>query len=47
MKKSDIRDEFTNGGTKVWNARLFDFFYFLIRYVAPVGVVILFISNLF
>ena len=47
MKKSDIRDEFTNGGTKVWNARLFDFFYFLIRYVAPVGVAILFVSNLF
>ena len=46
MSREDVRDEFTNGGTKVWNARLFGFFYFLIRYVAPVGVVILFISNL-
>ena len=47
MSREDVRDEFTNGGTKVRNARLFDFFYFLIRYVAPVGVIILFISNLF
>lgn len=46
MSREDVRDEFTNGGTKVWNARLFGFFYFLIRYIAPVGVVILFISNL-
>ena len=46
MSRDDVRDEFTNGGTKVWNARLFDFFWFLIRFVAPIGVAVLFISNL-
>ena len=46
MDRDDVFDEFTNGGTKVRNVRLFNFFYFLIRYVAPVGVVVLFISNL-
>ena len=46
MSRADVRDEFTNGGTKVWNARLFDFFWFLIRFVAPIGVAVLFISNL-
>ena len=46
MSRPDVYDEFTNGGVKVWNVRLFNFFYFLIRYVAPVGVAVLFVSNL-
>ncbi len=46
MPKADVFDELTNGGTKRRNVRLFDFFYFLIRYVAPVGVAILILSNL-
>jgi len=46
MARPEVYDEFTNGGAKVWNVRLFNFFYFLIRYVAPVGVAVLFISNL-
>ena len=45
MDKADVYDEFTNGGTKRRNVRMFNFFYFLIRYVAPVGVAILFITN--
>ena len=45
MSKADVRDEFTNGGTKKRNVRLFGFFWFLIRYIAPVGVAILFVSN--
>ena len=45
MDRADVYDEFTNGGTKRRNVRMFNFFYFLIRYVAPVGVAILFISN--
>jgi NSS family neurotransmitter:Na+ symporter len=45
MDKADVFDEFTNGGTKRRNVRMFNFFYFLIRYVAPVGVAILFITN--
>ena len=46
MPKADVFDELTNGGTKRRNVRLFNFFYFLIRYVAPVGVAVLIISNL-
>ena len=45
MSKADVRDEFTNGGTMKKSVRCFGFFWFLIRYVAPVGVAILFISN--
>ena len=45
MPKEDVFDEFTNGGTKKRNVRWFNFFYFLIRYVAPVGVAVLFVSN--
>ena len=46
LSRAEVRDEFTNGGTKRANALCFDFFYFLIRYVAPVGIIILFFSNL-
>ncbi len=46
MPRADVFDELTNGGTKRRNVRLFNFFYFLIRYVAPVGVAILILSNL-
>ena len=46
MSRADVYDEFTNGGTKKANVLCFKFFYFLIRYVAPIGVAVLFISNL-
>ena len=46
MPKAEVFDELTNGGTKRRNVRLFNFFYFLIRYVAPVGVLVLILSNL-
>ena len=46
MPRADVFDELTNGGTKRRNVRLFKVFYFLIRYVAPVGVGILILSNL-
>ena len=46
MSRADVYDEFTNGGTKKANVFCFNFFYFLIRYVAPIGVAVLFISNL-
>ena len=45
MSKADVRDEFTNGGTK--NVRLFGVVYFLMRYLAPVGIVVMFLTNLF
>jgi len=45
MSKADVRDEFTNGGTR--NVRIFGLVYFLMRYVAPVGLVVIFLTNLF
>ena len=44
MSKDQVRDEFTNGGTV--NTRLFDTVYFLMRYVAPVGILVVFATNL-
>ena len=44
MSKADVRDEFTNGGTV--NRRLFDVVYFLMRFVAPVGILVIFATNL-
>ncbi len=44
MSKDKVRDEFTNGGTV--NTRLFDTVYFLMRYVAPVGILVVFATNL-
>ena len=38
-----VRDEFTNGGTV--NGRLFPVVLFLIKWVAPVAVVIIFCTN--
>jgi len=45
MSKADVYDEFTNGGTQ--NVRLFGVVYFLMRYIAPVGIVVIFLTNLF
>ncbi len=44
MSKKDVRNEFTNGGTV--NTRIFGVIYFLMRFVAPVGIVIVFLTNL-
>ena len=44
MSKADVRDEFTNGGTR--NVGLFNAVYFLLRYVAPVGILVVFVTNL-
>jgi NSS family neurotransmitter:Na+ symporter len=44
MSKADVRDEFTNGGTV--NVKLFDAVHFLMRYVAPVGILVVFVTNL-
>jgi len=46
MKKSDVMDEFTDGGTNAKASRLFKFTYFLIRFVAPVAIFVIFITNL-
>ncbi len=44
MSRADVRDEFTNGGR--CNVRIFGLVYFLIRFVAPVGIVAVFFTNL-
>ena len=45
MKKEDVRDEFTNGGTKRRNAPFFGAVYFLIKWVAPIAVLLIFFTN--
>lgn len=46
MKKADVFDEFTNGGTLKGNARIFGLVYFLIKYVAPLVIFVIFVTNL-
>ena len=45
MKKADVRDEFTNGGSKKRNAPYFNAVYFLIKWVAPIAVLLIFFTN--
>ncbi|MBQ0044860.1 MAG: sodium-dependent transporter [Bacteroidales bacterium] len=47
MKKSDIMDELTNGGELKGLAKAFPVIYVLIRYVAPIGVLAVFLSSIF
>lgn len=46
MSKSVVRDEFTGGGSLRVNTKVFGFAYFLIRWVAPVAIVVIFVTNL-
>lgn len=45
MKKEDVWDEVTNGGRKTLNAKWFGVIYFLIKWVAPISVLSIFITN--
>ena len=45
LKKEDVWDEITNGGTKKANAAIFNVVYFLIKWVTPIAIVIIFITN--
>lgn len=45
LKKEDVREEITNSGALKGNAKLFPVLYFLIKWVAPVAVLLIFISN--
>ncbi len=47
LKKTDVYDEFTNGGTLSRNAKIFGVLWFLIRYIAPLAIISIFISGLF
>lgn len=46
MGREEVRRDFTNNGTRKLNNRIFNTVYFLIRYVAPVGITVIFITNL-
>lgn len=46
MSKDTVRDEFTCGGKEKLNCAVFDLVYFLIKFVAPVGIVVIFFTNL-
>lgn len=46
MKREDVYDEFTNGGTLGFNVKCFPLIYFLIKFVAPVVIGVIFISGL-
>ena len=46
LKKTDVYDEFTNGGSLSRNAKLFGILLFLIRYVCPLVIIFIFISGL-
>lgn len=46
LKKTDIYDEFTNGGTMSTNVRIFGVLWFLIRYICPLAVLLIFVSGL-
>jgi len=45
MKKEDVWSEITNNGTKALNAKLFDVIYFLMKWVTPVAIILIFITN--
>ena len=46
LKKTDVYDEFTNGGNLSTNVKIFGVLWFLIRYVAPLAIICIFISGL-
>lgn len=46
LKKTNVYEEFTNGGTLSTNVKVFGVLWFLIRYVAPVVIAVVFISGL-
>ena len=47
MKKEDVRDEFTNSGTNRAGVVMFNVFYFVVKYIAPVGITVVFLANFF
>ena len=46
LKKTDVYDEFTNGGTLSRNTRIFGVLWFLIRYVCPIAITVIFLYGL-
>lgn len=46
MDKAAVREELTNGGSIRFNSKIFPVVYFLIKYIAPVTIGVIFISGL-
>lgn len=46
LKKTDVYDEFTNGGTLTRSVRLFGVLWFLIRYICPIVIAFIFVYGL-
>lgn len=46
LDKEMVRNEFTNNGKLKFNAKIFPFVHFLIKYVAPVVILIVFVTSL-
>jgi NSS family neurotransmitter:Na+ symporter len=46
LKKTDIYEEFTNGGTLRANVKIFGVLWFLIRYIAPLAIISIFVFGL-
>lgn len=46
MKKSDVYDEFTNSGTLDASKKIFGVCYFIVRYLAPLAIITIFITSL-
>ncbi len=46
LKKTEVYDEFTNGGTLSTNARIFGVLWFIIRFICPVAIVAIFLFGI-
>ena len=46
LKKTDIYDEFTNGGSLRTNVKIFGVLWFLIRYICPVAISLIFLLGI-
>ncbi len=46
LKKTDVYDEYTNGGTLSTSVRIFGVLWFLIRYICPLAIIIIFLSGI-
>ena len=46
LKKTDVYDEFTNGGSLSTNVKVFGVLWFLIRYICPLAIIFIFVYGL-
>ncbi len=46
MKKEDVRDELSSGGVVTLGERAFGFLYFVLRWIIPPLILVIFVSNL-